>query len=78
MMGTSRTNGSLLILVPDESVSWELLQLFCSLAPSVVVGMGMAPIGLIYLNALPPVAGTIWEPLGGVGLLEKVCHRGGL
>lgn len=33
------------------------------------------PHQLIYLNACSPVSGTAWEGLGGVVLLEKVCHR---
>ena len=28
------------------------------------------------LNAWPPVGGTVWEGLGGVALLEKMCHWG--
>jgi hypothetical protein len=31
---------------------------------------------LIYLNTCPPVGGTVWEGLGGVALLEEVCHWG--
>lgn len=33
-----------------------------------------SPCQLIYLNALSPVSGTVWENLGGVSLLEEVCH----
>jgi hypothetical protein len=32
--------------------------------------------GLIYLNSWFPAAGTVWEGLGGVALLEKVFHWG--
>ena len=34
------------------------------------------PCSLIYLNAWLPVGRTIWEGLGGVALLEEVCHWG--
>ena len=34
------------------------------------------PYRLICLNAWFPVGGTILEGLGGVVLLEEVCHRG--
>ena len=32
------------------------------------------PCRFIYLNAWFPVDGTVWEGLGGVALLEEVCH----
>jgi hypothetical protein len=31
---------------------------------------------LIYLNACSAVGRTVWEGLGGVALLEEVCHWG--
>ena len=35
-----------------------------------------SPHGLIYFNALIPVSGTVWKGLGGVALLEEMCHCG--
>lgn len=32
------------------------------------------PCGLIDLNACFPVGGTVWEGLGGIALLDDVCH----
>jgi hypothetical protein len=37
--------------------------------------MTLAGHELIYLNTCSPVAGTVWEGLGGVALLEEVCHH---
>ena len=34
------------------------------------------PQRLMYLNTWSPVGGNIWEGLGGVVLLEEVCHWG--
>ena len=31
----------------------------------------------MYLNAWFPADGTVWEGLGGMALLEEVCHCGG-
>lgn len=76
-MGTSRTNESLLILFPDLSVLGVIAVLLLS-SPICGGWNGNGPHRLLYLNALPPVAGTVWEPLGGVGLLEEMCHRGRL
>jgi hypothetical protein len=35
-----------------------------------------APYRLMYLNTWSPVSATVWEGLGGVALLEEVCHYG--
>ena len=32
------------------------------------------PFGLIDLKAWSPVGGTAWEGLGGIAVLEDVCH----
>ena len=39
--------------------------------------MTLAGHELIYLNTCSPVAGTVWEGLGGVALLEEAwpCQR---
>ena len=42
--------------------------------PGVGVSMSMALHRLFYLDAFSTVGGTIWEGLGGVALLEGVCH----
>lgn len=45
---------------------------------STLVGPGglneNGPYRLIYLNVWFLVSGTVWEGLGGVTLLEVVCH----
>lgn len=38
-----------------------------------VVWMRVVPIGSCF-NAWPPVGGNVWGGLGGVPLLEEVCH----
>lgn len=35
------------------------------------------PHRFICLNTWSPVAGTIWKGLGGVALMEQICHRAG-
>lgn len=41
---------------------------------TVVVWMRMVPGGSV-LDAWFPGAGKVWEGLGGVPLLEEVCHQ---
>lgn len=35
---------------------------------------GNDPYRLIHLDPLSPISGTTWEGLGGVALLEYMCH----
>lgn len=43
----------------------------------VVAWMRMSPI-IMCLNTWSPVGGAVWVGSGGVGLLEEVCHGGGV
>lgn len=40
-------------------------------------GNEKGPCRLIYLDALSPVGGNVWEELRGVALLEEVCYGDG-
>jgi len=39
---------------------------------------GNGPQRLMCVNTWSPVGKTVWEGLGGVALLEEVCHWSGL
>ena len=45
----------------------------CGTYTAVVVWMSIAPMAHLF-ECLVPAGGTVWEELGGVALLEEVCH----